>query len=356
MRRALAALAAAATLLSGATIARAVPAGATSSDGRTSSSTAPPGGGASDTRARRSDLLARIAVLTDQLDGTQADVVAAELRQNAVDDLLARARARIRARAVAAYIRGLNAPGDMATPAAYLEVAARKERELLAQYHDAAAKLSSRRADAEQARTTLRGAAAELDRARAELDAQVAVEDAQLLAASEAADRRAADEARRRAQAASAAATADAIGRARAGGADVSSTAGLLPRHRQATQAQQALMARYPFGVLSPGPLPPSVRTTGQTFSGMASWYGGEFNGRPTASGAIYDEDDWTAASRTLPLGTMIVVSRNGVSVLLLVNDRGPYVDGRVLDLSAAAARALGVGVSNVDVQVVTPL
>ncbi|HZQ29065.1 MAG TPA: septal ring lytic transglycosylase RlpA family protein [Acidimicrobiales bacterium] len=352
MRRVLAALAAAAVLLPGASIARALPAGAASSSGYAPSPTAPAGGDASDARARRSDLLARIAALTDQMDGTQADVVAAELRQNEVDGQVAKAKARIRARAVAAYIRGLNTPGDMSTPAAYLEVAARKERELLSQFHDAAAKLATRRTDAEQARAALRSTAAELDRARAQLDAQVAAEDAQLLAATAAAERQAADDARRRALATSAAATADALGRARAGGENMD---GLLPRHRQATQAQHALMARYPFGVLPAGPLPASLRPSGETSSGMASWYGGEFNGRPTASGAIFDEDGWTAASRTLPLGTMIVVSRNGVSVLLLVNDRGPYVDGRVLDLSAAAARALGVGVSNVDVQVVTP-
>src|SRR5581483_8341413 len=137
MRRVLAALAAAAVLLPGASIARALPAGAASSSGYAPSPTAPAGGDASDARARRSDLLARIAALTDQMDGTQADVVAAELRQNEVDGQVAKAKARIRARAVAAYIRGLNTPGDMSTPAAYLEVAARKERELLSQFHDA---------------------------------------------------------------------------------------------------------------------------------------------------------------------------------------------------------------------------
>ena len=75
-------------------------------------------------------------------------------------------------------------------------------------------------------------------------------------------------------------------------------------------------------------------------FEGIASWYGPGFNGRPTASGAIYDQEAWTVASKELPLGTWLVVRRGEQRVLLLVNDRGPYVEGRVLDLSAAAALA----------------
>jgi rare lipoprotein A (peptidoglycan hydrolase) len=353
MRRGFAALLAAAVLFPGAIVARALPAGAASSG--THSSTGSTGGGQPDARADRAALLERIAALTDRLEGTQADVVAAELRQNDVDGQLAIVRNRVRARAVAAYIRGMNMPGDMSAPAAYLQVAARKERQLLDNLRAASTQVTARRNEAERARGTLRDSATELNQARAELDAVVAAQDAALLAATEAAQKRAADEARRRAQTSATAAAADALGRARSGTATNVNLDGLLPRHREATRAQQELMRRYPFGVLQPGPLPTSVRPTGQTFSGLASWYGGEFNGRPTASGAIYDEDLWTVASVTLPLGTMLVVSRDGVSVLLLVNDRGPYVDGRVLDLSAAAARALGVGVSNVDVQVVVP-
>ena len=78
--------------------------------------------------------------------------------------------------------------------------------------------------------------------------------------------------------------------------------------------------------------------------AGMASWYGKRFQGRPTASGKAFDMYAMTAAHRTLPLGSKIRVTNrsNGKAVLLTVNDRGPYIDGRVLDVSYAAARELG--------------
>lgn len=77
---------------------------------------------------------------------------------------------------------------------------------------------------------------------------------------------------------------------------------------------------------------------------GTASWYGPGFHGRATASGEIYDMDAMTGAHRTLPLGTRIRVTNleNGREVRLLINDRGPYVDDRILDVSRAAARRLG--------------
>ena len=112
-------------------------------------------------------------------------------------------------------------------------------------------------------------------------------------------------------------------------------------------------MARYPFGPVSG--IPPGLKATGQVLTGPASWYGPGFDGRPTASGAIYDQEGWTCASKELPLGTMLLVSENGRQALLLVNDRGPYVDGWILDLSHAAAKALGHGgVSPVSAQVLS--
>ena len=78
-------------------------------------------------------------------------------------------------------------------------------------------------------------------------------------------------------------------------------------------------------------------------------------NAQTTASGALYDQEGWTCASRDLPFGTMLLVGHAGRKVLLLVNDRGPYVADRVLDLSHAAAQALGVRLGPVDAQVVVP-
>jgi len=80
----------------------------------------------------------------------------------------------------------------------------------------------------------------------------------------------------------------------------------------------------------------------GQT--GEASWYGEPHHGRTTASGETYDMNQLTAAHRTLPLGTRVLVTnlRNGRAVEVRINDRGPTVEGRIIDLSYAAARELG--------------
>lgn len=76
-----------------------------------------------------------------------------------------------------------------------------------------------------------------------------------------------------------------------------------------------------------------------------ASWYGPHHHGRRTASGETFDATAFTAAHRTLPFGTLLAVTNpeNGRTVMVRVNDRGPFVKGRALDLSEAAARAIGM-------------
>ena len=78
---------------------------------------------------------------------------------------------------------------------------------------------------------------------------------------------------------------------------------------------------------------------------GIASWYGPGFNGRRTANGEIYDQEDLTAASTVLPLGTRVMVTNldNARSVEVRINDRGPFVKGREIDLSHRAAQVLGI-------------
>jgi hypothetical protein len=98
--------------------------------------------------------------------------------------------------------------------------------------------------------------------------------------------------------------------------------------------------------------IPPALRLTEQSFSGLASWYGWDFAGRSTASGAIYDPRLFTAAHKTLPLNSFVRVRRGDKCAVVLVNDRGPYIDGRVIDLSMAAAQYLGVGVTHVEVDI----
>ncbi|WP_457600627.1 septal ring lytic transglycosylase RlpA family protein [Hydrogenivirga sp.] len=91
---------------------------------------------------------------------------------------------------------------------------------------------------------------------------------------------------------------------------------------------------------------------------GVASWYGGRFHGRKTANGEIYDLFKFTAASRTLPLGVYVLVrnEENGRVITVRVNDRGPYVDGRIIDLSQAAAYKLGMMLDGVAIVQVVPL
>lgn len=90
-----------------------------------------------------------------------------------------------------------------------------------------------------------------------------------------------------------------------------------------------------------------------------ASWYGKKFDGRETANGEIYDETALTAAHKSLPFGTILKVTnpRNNKTVFVRINDRGPYIEGRDLDLSKASAKALGVlrkGVVKVKIEELT--
>ena len=80
------------------------------------------------------------------------------------------------------------------------------------------------------------------------------------------------------------------------------------------------------------------------TETGLASWYGSPYSNRRSSNGEIYDQDAMTAAHRTLPFNSIVRVTdlKTGQSVLVRITDRGPFVEGRVLDLSAGAAKALG--------------
>jgi rare lipoprotein A len=93
----------------------------------------------------------------------------------------------------------------------------------------------------------------------------------------------------------------------------------------------------------------------GHSFSGKASFYGNE-SGSKTASGQRFNQNAMTAAHRSLPFGTKLRVTYRGQSVVVTVNDRGPFIKGRVLDLSKGAARAVGLtgaGVGHVTAEVI---
>jgi rare lipoprotein A (peptidoglycan hydrolase) len=140
--------------------------------------------------------------------------------------------------------------------------------------------------------------------------------------------------------------------------------------HARSIGGVLALLSLSAFIVCSPAESPPAVagndgnslRVFGQSFSqvGLASWYGRENEGRRTASGQPFNPNELTAAHTTLPLGTVVKVTNleTGKSVRVRINDRGPYVGRRILDLSAAAGRTLDIrrlGVARVRVDVVAP-
>ena len=110
----------------------------------------------------------------------------------------------------------------------------------------------------------------------------------------------------------------------------------------------------------SPAPTLPALPPSPIIGSGLASWYGAKHHGKRTASGEIFDQKKFTAAHRTLPWGSIVKVTNldNGKSVEVRINDRGPFTKGRIIDLSRAAAKALGMlesGVSPVRMELLSP-
>ena len=102
----------------------------------------------------------------------------------------------------------------------------------------------------------------------------------------------------------------------------------------------------------------PIVNAVHATTTGVASWYGERFQGRTTANGEVYDMNGLTAAHRDLPMGTRVEITnvRNGRSVTVRINDRGPSIRGRMIDVSKATAQALGfvgAGLTTVSLEVV---
>jgi rare lipoprotein A len=127
----------------------------------------------------------------------------------------------------------------------------------------------------------------------------------------------------------------------------------------QTVRARRALESQAPVIALleqTGSGIPTGYTRSALAFSGTASWYGPGFVGRPTASGAPYDPERLTCANKELALGTVIHVSANGYAINCLVNDRGPYVGDRVLDMSRAGSRALGYsGLAQVTIEVLSP-
>ncbi len=115
--------------------------------------------------------------------------------------------------------------------------------------------------------------------------------------------------------------------------------------------------ARKTTARVPPAPAPARI---GSVETGVASWYGIPYHGRRAASGEIFDMQQLTAAHRTLPFETWVEVTNltNGKRVDVRINDRGPFVDGRIIDLSQAAAREIDMlraGITRVRLKVIPP-
>ena len=111
-----------------------------------------------------------------------------------------------------------------------------------------------------------------------------------------------------------------------------------------------AAVASSTVATAEPGSAASYTKTTSLQ-SGKASWYGPGFHGRRTANGERFNTNAYTAAHKTLPFGTKVKVThaKTGKSVVVRINDRGPYAHGRVIDLSRASARAIGIsGVADI--------
>ena len=127
------------------------------------------------------------------------------------------------------------------------------------------------------------------------------------------------------------------------------------------TCAAPSRAASYPWALTDQLPVYRRARPLAdgvhQEIKGVASWYGAEFAGKKTASGEVFNPEKLTAASRDLPIGSLVLVTNlhNGRSVHVKINDCGPYVDGRDIDLSRKAARQLSIvrkGIAPVNIKV----
>ncbi|MGC8760106.1 MAG: septal ring lytic transglycosylase RlpA family protein [Bryobacteraceae bacterium] len=114
---------------------------------------------------------------------------------------------------------------------------------------------------------------------------------------------------------------------------------------RFAAAAALLVVALAACGGKKRAPRAPAAPLPGWTETGLASWYGHPYHGRPSSSGEIYDMEQLTAAHRTLPFGSIVEVKNldNGRTVTVRINDRGPFAEGRIIDLSRAAARQIGL-------------
>jgi rare lipoprotein A len=251
-----------------------------------------------------------------------------------------------------AWTKGLGSPALRRLTQRGAAQAVAVDRELVEAVSTRSATATALRKQAEARRAALRVQAAAALEAQEEARRLLASATAELARqAAEAAS--AAERARLDAVAASLAASRAALDTASA-----TVTRALTPAQtRRSMRAQAAEAPVVALVEAAGGGYPAGYAPTGEVLQGLASWYGPGFVGSPTASGSPYDPERLTCAHKTLRLGTVVRVSANGRAVSCLVNDRGPYVGPRILDMSRAGSRALGYdGVQEVVIEVLAPI
>jgi peptidoglycan hydrolase CwlO-like protein len=123
---------------------------------------------------------------------------------------------------------------------------------------------------------------------------------------------------------------------------------------RRDAQIAQPSGTQPPSSAIATKDIPAGYVSTGVSFGGVASWYGPGFAGNSTANGEIYDPMGLTAASKELPFNTLLFVKYQGRGVVVRINDRGPYVGDRIIDLSQGAAETVGMsGIGWIDATIV---
>jgi hypothetical protein len=297
------------------------------------------------------ELAARYERVVARANAAAASLIDAYRREASFQGRLARARAIVDARANAAYRAGpaafLSVLLEAESPADFLARREMIERTILQGVEDADAALRDRgrartlRRQMEAARGRLLRRQRELEVLREELARRLA-------------------EARAEARAAGT--------RVRSLEKQQREVARSVERSAEVTETFDSLLAAGTpqdelLAMLGPTggrgcTIPRALRRTGQVLSGEASFYGEEFAGNPTATGAIFVPELFTAAHKTLPLPSFLHVTYRGRCATVLVNDRGPYVEGRFLDLSQGAATYLGLasaGVGYVEAVILAP-
>jgi rare lipoprotein A len=307
---------------------------------------------------------ARAAELADALDAAAARDGGLRVQLDRLAERQDAARAEVAARARDAYIRTAAAPDPLAGVIRGLTspgLRSLADAELARRGAAAAVRAEQALADAVAEQSA---AARALQERATVFRAQLRAQADEVLVAQERA-RRLLDEAERalaarRAEAATVAAARVRLAATRTVLDDVSATVTKALTPAQTRRSVAAAVREAPIVALveaAGAGYPQGYAPTGQMLQGEASWYGPGFVGNPTASGSPYDPERLTCAHKSLPLGTVVRVSRGPLAISCLVNDRGPYVGDRILDLSRAGSRALGFdGVAQVTVEVLAPV